>query len=113
MKEKLYLCGPITDNPGCEEEFAAAEAALKAAGYIVINPLKLHDREKEWEEYMKRDIKFLLDCDGITLLGDYKNARGCQLEIHIAFELSIKIARVDSWIRLKEKNVYQSADVTA
>lgn len=37
---KIYISGPITNNPGYEKQFAEAEEKLLSMGHLVINPAK-------------------------------------------------------------------------
>ena len=37
---KIYIAGPITNNPGYEKQFAEAEEKLLSQGHLVINPAK-------------------------------------------------------------------------
>jgi len=93
---KVYISGKIT---GAEEEaavlFQQAEDKLLAMGMIPLNPMKLqHLHGKTWEEFMKVDIKALLDCDAICPLENYEDSRGATLEMLIATELQLPVIKI-------------------
>ena len=94
---KLYLAGPMT---GIEDlnfpAFTAGAAALRAAGYEVVNPAELNpDHTMPWAECMRRDIAALVTCDGIALLPGWEQSRGATLEHHIASRLEMSVRSVD------------------
>lgn len=86
----VYISGPITNNPDYKEDFARAEQLLKDNGFVARNPLvvekKLRSiyREPSYEEYLKEDIRMLLDCDGIYFLEGSEDSKGCKVEAAIA-----------------------------
>ncbi len=87
---KVYLSGPITNNPNYEADFAKAEEKLKALGYSVRNPLSVEKklqsvyREPSYEDYLKEDLHLLLDCDGIYFLEGAEDSKGCKVEAFVA-----------------------------
>lgn len=91
-KPKVYISGPVTgrDMTECKVDFNSAELWLTGLGYDVINPLSYDVIEGgTWEDYMKRDLKLLCDCDYIYLLDDWESSRGSRLEYNVAFDLGI------------------------
>ncbi len=82
---KIYISGSISGRTDFMERFAEAEKHLISKGFITVNPTTLsHNHGKTYEEYMKEDIKALLDCDSICMIGDWKNSRGAVFEHTIA-----------------------------
>jgi len=82
---KIYISSKITENENYLKDFEAAETFLDALGHEVINPCKLpHDHGKSYAEYMKEDIKVLLDCDGIYMFGDWFKSEGAVMERAVA-----------------------------
>jgi hypothetical protein len=72
--------------------FNAAAADLRARGFEVINPAELDAADAApmaWEQYLRRDIKQLMDCDRIALLPGWEHSRGAKLELHIATALGM------------------------
>lgn len=97
---KLYLSGPMAGLP--EHNFPAFEKArteLRAAGYEVVCPAELgrHDGWS-WTDYLRRDIRVLLDCEAVAVLDGWKLSKGAQLEVHIASELNFRIEEVSFWL---------------
>lgn len=95
----VYISGPITFTNDWTERFAKAEEELKAKGYNVVNPItvgaELENRMKPeiptWADYMKVDIKALMDCDAIYMLKDWFRSRGALVEHNLALKLGLKI----------------------
>lgn len=84
---KVYISGPITNNPNYKEQFSDAEQKLKRAGLEPVNPIT--DVFKTWAEYMKDDIKLLCDCDAICLLDGWEKSEGAKLEFEISKALHL------------------------
>lgn len=85
---KIYISGQITGLELAEAEriFSEAETLLTDAGHTVINPMKIlpYSPELTWKDYMKADIKVLVDCDAIYMLSNWPNSKGAKLEYDIA-----------------------------
>jgi hypothetical protein len=81
---KLYIAGPMTGLP--EHNFPAFNEmakALRGKGHEVINPAELDAGETmthSWDYYLRRDIKKLMDCEGIVLLLGWEKSKGALLE---------------------------------
>lgn len=88
---KVYISGPMTgikdfNYPAFEE----AEKIVSATGHEPISPHRA-PKLKNWEEYMRYDIKLLVDCQAIALLPGWENSKGAKLEVHIAEKLGLFI----------------------
>jgi hypothetical protein len=92
---RLYLSGKMSGLPDFGFPlFHQAAARLRSLGYIVVNPAELDEidaRELTWEEYLKRDIRALLDCTHIALLPNWTDSEGAQLEHHVASKLKLGV----------------------
>jgi Domain of unknown function (DUF4406) len=91
---KLYLSGPMTGLPNLNREaFNAAAKTLRKKGYKVINPPELDKNEpqRSWEACLKRDIRYLLQCDKVATLPGWKKSKGANLEVYIAKQLKYLI----------------------
>lgn len=86
---KIYLSGPITNNPIAQQLFADAESRYSAIG-DVINPLKVNHPDTDWLTAMRIDIPLLISCDTIVMLDGWKHSRGATLEHHIAITLGLQ-----------------------
>ena len=89
--KKIYISGAVTSDPDFRCKFERAEELLREKGYIPVNPVKGEEDGKEWKYYLKKDLKKLLDCNGIYILSDWHKSRGAQLEIHVAIELGLEV----------------------
>ena len=90
---KIYISGPITGiENGNKEAFDHVEGELKARGHEVVNPHSLpHNHGKSWEEYMREDIKALLDCEAVYALAGWSRSRGAVVEVDLADTLGITV----------------------
>ena len=91
---KVYLSGPITGrHDGNQAAFYAAATRIVEEGNIPVNP---HDvcyllpPGSTWLDYMRVDIKALVDCDEIYMLRGWWRSRGARLEWVIAWGLGMK-----------------------
>ena len=91
---KIYISGPIS---GIEiniayQIFEKAENKLLNEGYEVVNPMKLdHSHGKTWTDYMKEDLKAMMDCDAIFMLPQWRSSAGAKIEHDLAKKLGIDI----------------------
>lgn len=102
---KLYVSGAMSlhkdnvEDPWHFKAFAEAASALKAVGFETEDP-----GEKglvdgwTWEDYLKYDLKQMIDCDGVATLDDWIFSAGAQLEVHVARRLGIPVFSVDEWL---------------
>ena len=95
---KIYISGPITgiaDNN--VPAFNAAAAELRARGYEVVNPVESDcECQNVWTEYLKKDIKQMLECDAVVVLNGWNNSRGARLEVYIATCLGLPILEAET-----------------
>ena len=91
---KIYISGKITGLPleTAKDNFKNAELYLISRDYQVVNPMSLpHNHNQTWLEYMKEDIKALLECDGIYMLVGWQESKGACIEFNLAHDLGLKI----------------------
>lgn len=88
---KIYISGKITGTSDYMERFAAVEKRLKIDGHDVVNPAKKNAGHKgmTWHWYMRRCIKWLMDCDAIYLMRGWRKSPGARLEQQIAAALDM------------------------
>jgi len=96
---KLYIAGPMTGIP--EYNFPAfnkAATVLRDKGFDVVNPAELDEQDvkdgkatQPWSYYLRRDLKALLECDGIFALKGHDQSRGATLEISVAKALEMPV----------------------
>ena len=94
---KVYISGPITGNPDYEDDFGRAWVYLNNKGHAPISPVDIGrelkeklKREPTWSEYMREDIKALIDCDAIYMLKDWHKSDGARIELELAEKLGLR-----------------------
>lgn len=88
---KLYLSGPITGNPDCENLFLDYEKKYLNEGYEVVNPVKLNKTGASWNEAMRRDLHELITCDIIVMLPGWQLSKGANIELNLAINLGLEV----------------------
>ena len=86
-----YISGPISGLPleQAKRNFQLAENYLSGYGIKSVNPVNLsHDHAGHWQDFMKVDIKALMNCNAIYLLKGWENSRGAVIEAALARELN-------------------------
>jgi hypothetical protein len=93
--KRVYISGKITGLhiEVARELFNQGAATMKSLGHIPINPMELvpDDPNMTWEDYMRRDIKILLDCHAIYMLPNWTQSKGAQMEHDIAKKLRMEV----------------------
>lgn len=89
--EVVYIAGKVTGLPYGDalNKFMVAEVDLLNAGYLVINPMVLVDKETEWKQAMRICLSFLPYADHIFLLHDWNESEGAMWERDTALRLGI------------------------
>jgi hypothetical protein len=98
---KYYLSGAITCQPDFKAYFKNYENKLRNLGITdIFNPADIPGlQDKEWETCLKYDLKFLVDCNCVVLLPNWKYSRSVELEVYVAKALGIRIVEVNDFIR--------------
>lgn len=93
MKTKIYISGPISGaNETAERRFNDWEVILSNSKQEAVNPFKLnHDHDKSWLNYMRVDIKALVDCHAIYMLEGWEASKGACIEFEIAKTLGMDL----------------------
>jgi len=80
---RVYIIGPITNNPNYRQEFEQAEKKLKAEGHEVINPAALNgviQFEATHDEYMKICLPLLDLADAVYMIDGWRGSTGACIE---------------------------------
>lgn len=94
---KLYLSGPISNDPDFRLHFKEAEIYFKKLNYQVVNPVDVGDelfaanKNPSYKDFMIADIGKLFECDGIVMLPGWKNSKGALAENALAVSLNYKV----------------------
>lgn len=112
---KVYISGPITGiDFGNRIAFSCARSALELCGYEVVDPSKVQlGDDATWADYMRVDLKLLLDCDFIYMLEGWEDSRGARLERELAENLGIEEIDLDEECERIRKRVAEVIDVDA
>lgn len=88
-----YISGPMTGLPDFNRQaFLDAEKKLTKNGFVCFNPARVFlDDDATWEDYMREDIKALLECQSVFMLPGWEGSRGALLEHAIAESLGLII----------------------
>lgn len=87
---RIYLSGPITDNPKYRDQFGGAAKELRRQGALVMNPAVLPGWVA-WEEAMSIGYAMLESCDTIFMLSGWKESKGARLERKWALQKGMDI----------------------
>lgn len=95
---RLYISGPMTGRPQLNyPAFFTAESQLRDMGYEVSNPAQYPDNGETWAECLRRDLKDLLECDGVAALPGWQKSKGARLEVNVARRLGMEVMDVKHW----------------
>lgn len=93
---KLYVSGPMSGyDDRNRPTFNRVSEQLRRMGHVAVNPVDLDlmdpiEAEDDWHQFLKRDLKYLLPCDGVVLLDGWQYSRGARLEILTALQLDFQ-----------------------
>lgn len=92
---KYYLCGPI-DTAGQKEkniETFKRSASYLRTTYCIVSPIEENTTEScdSYEEFIREDMKLLLECNAIILLPGWPQSRGARGELEIAMKLNMEV----------------------
>ncbi len=101
INNTIYVCGPMTGYPDFNfEEFNRVEKLLSDLDFEVYNPTVHEVREDwTWADYLRHDLRLLLECDKVALLDGWEASKGAQLEVHVAHSLNIPTLPFRHWIK--------------
>lgn len=93
---KVYISGQISGRTAAANEGAFYEAALKleSLGFEPVSPYR-GDEGMTWQDYMRRDIKLLMECDAIFMLSGWAISKGANIERELAKSLGFSVMYED------------------
>lgn len=105
----LYIAGPISGMADRNVHmFENAEIQLSEAGYVVMNPAPQPGMENgaddlpQYYGLLKRDLRFLLECDGVAVLEGWWNSNGARNEVNCAANVGLPVRSVQEWAQIAE-----------
>lgn len=99
---KIYLAGPMTGYPDFNHQaFNHAAQDWRDHGYTVFNPAETFDGSTTLTrpDYLREEIKMLLQADGIALLPGWRSSVGARHELLTAQLL--ELPTYNAHLRLK------------
>jgi hypothetical protein len=90
----IYISGPMTGIPEFNHPaFNKVAKILRQEGAIVFNPAEAFEGKKDLprHEYMRKDIKQLLEAEAIVMIEGWEQSKGARLELEIAKEINIPV----------------------
>ena len=96
---KLYVSGPMTGYPECNyPAFDEVSEYLRGRGFEVENPAEAGpEGRKHYVDFLREDIRILLDCDGLAMLPGWKDSKGASLEVAVAEALRMPVMTWAEW----------------
>jgi hypothetical protein len=98
---KLYLSGPMTDQPDYNHPaFHQAAAKLREMGHEVLSPAEDEygaprslsvEANDNWIALMRRAIPMLCSCEAMVQIGNWWDSRGAKLEFEVARGLEMQV----------------------
>jgi len=91
---KCYITGKITGLTENEYTgmFQEAQHEVCKLGLIPVSPLNLpHNHGKTWSEFMREDLKAMLDCTHVYALSNWRQSPGATIEMNLALSLGLNI----------------------
>lgn len=88
----VYLSGSIKDDPNYVAKFQDWERWLRHRGHDVVNPVTVdHAPDASYGDYMRNDIKAMLDCESIAMIPGWEVSQGAKLEFLVATMCGMKV----------------------
>lgn len=99
---RIYLSGPITNNPNARHDFARVERELRWGGIPdIVNPeAVLRGLRMSHDEYLHVCRALLEVSDVMLLLPGWRDSKGACLEVGIAMANKIRIYEIRTNHRL-------------
>lgn len=97
----LYVAGPMSNRPMNNYPlFNAVTGWLREAGYTVVNPAEFGtEGGASYQDLLRKDLKALLDCDGVAVLEGWWESVGARNEVQVAGVLKMPVRPVEDWLR--------------
>lgn len=98
--KKIYISGPMTGIADFNfPSFNKAASELRAKGHTVINPAEKQDEgnpDMTWYDYMRQDIRMMMDCDTIFMLPGWSCSKGAKIEWSLAVALGFEVSGAEA-----------------
>ena len=89
---RVYISGRIKDYPEHRMHFEHGCDSMREAGHEPVDPCALpHSPDATYEDFMREDIRALLDCAAIFMLDGWERSVGARTEHMIAAVCGLRI----------------------
>lgn len=108
---RVYLSGPMTGYPEHNKPaFHARAWEWRREGWDVFSPAEEPPgyTEANRPEYLKRDIRALLDCDAIAVLPGWQKSEGARMEVTVAKALRYPIYDANTFAPYEESALQEA-----
>lgn len=102
LKRKYYLAGPMSGIEGHNfKRFDEFARELRARGYDIVNPAEIartlpgEPGDLPYHEYVRADLKGLLECTDIVMMPGWGGSRGAKRELDIADFLFMRVWKLN------------------
>ncbi len=88
---KVYISGPISgyDLNERQDTFNRIAVHLRERGHTCFNPITNRVPGWGWNDYMRYDIKRLVECEAIYMLKGWVDSKGASIEHDLADKLGL------------------------
>jgi hypothetical protein len=98
--DRYYLSGPMSGYPDYNHPYFNKVAdVLRSPEYnmLISNPVDatVVSHESTYGDYIRADLKMLLECDGIIMLPGWTGSIGAKLELQVALMCGMKAVTLD------------------
>lgn len=97
---KLYVAGPMTGYPEANyPAFNEATRHLEGVGFEICNPATaVVGTEAHYVDFIREDLRMLLDCHGVAVLEHWWESAGARNEVQVAGLLCMPVRPVNEWL---------------
>ena len=110
---RFYVSGPMSGYPEHNaSQFKLTAKMLRERGYEVCNPIEFDETPGiAWSDYLRKDIRALMDCKGVITLPGWQESRGASLEVHIAHALGMTVLPLSVALTMRPAGVKDSLTI--
>ncbi|QDF18267.1 hypothetical protein SEA_DAKITI_54 [Gordonia phage Dakiti] len=107
LSRKFYIAGPMTGIEGHNfARFDLFTKELRNQGYDVVSPAEIartlpgNPGDLPYQDYVRADLKEMLDCTDLVLMPGWGGSRGAQMELDIAIFLNMRVWKINETFKL-------------
>jgi hypothetical protein len=109
---RIFISGPVTNNPNYRNQFDNAEKFLRSCGHCVANPVHLgleyfNDFQDGYDRCMMETVQLLIKCNAVYFIHNWRKSKGALIEEKIACSIGlIKFYEVN-WEQVPYRDFYE------